>query len=136
RAGMRTENTPAAPKPKAPGHGRHAAKAYRGAPKVQVPHTSLKSGERCPECQRGKLYTQREPGVLVRLIGRAPIEATVYELEKLRCNLCGEVFTAKAPDGVNEEEKYDVTVGSMIAVLSYVRGYMMHRVEKMQAGRW
>ena len=41
-----------------------------------------------PECQRGKVYLQREPGVLVRLMGRAPIEATVYELEKLRCNLC------------------------------------------------
>ena len=46
--------------------------------------------------------------MLVRLIGRAPIEATVYELEKLRCNLCGEVFTAKAPESVGDE-KYDVT---------------------------
>lgn len=68
--------------------------------------------------------------MLVRLIGRAPIEATIYELQKLRCNLCGEVFTAKAPDGVEEEEKYDVTVGSMIAVLSYGSGFPMHRLEK------
>jgi transposase len=131
RAGIRTEKTPAAPKPKAPGHGRHAAKAYRGAPKVQVPHASLKSGARCPECQRGKLYPQRDPGVLVRLIGRAPIEATVYELEKLRCNLCGEVFTAKAPDGIGDE-KYDVTVGSMIAILRYGSGFPMHRLEKLE----
>jgi transposase len=100
RAGIRPEKTPAAPKPKAPGHGRHAAKAYRGAAKVRVSHASLKPGDRCPECQRGKVYLQHEPGVLIRLIGRAPIEATVYELEKLRCNLCGEVFTAKVPDGI------------------------------------
>ena len=38
--------------------------------------------------------------------GQAPIEATVYALEKLRCNLCGETFTAVAPEGVGEE-KYD-----------------------------
>jgi len=35
---------------------------------------------------------------------------------------------------VDEEEKYDVTVGSMIAVLRYGSGFPMHRLEKMQAG--
>ena len=132
RAGVNTEKPPTAPKPKAPGHGRHGAKAYRGGHKIHVPHASLKTGDRCPQCERGKIYAQLEPGVLVRLIGRAPIEATVYELEKLRCNLCGEVFTAKAPEGVDEEEKYDVTVGSMIAVLRYGSGFPMHRLERMQ----
>ena len=107
RAGVNSEKPPRTPKPKKPGHGRHGAKAYRGGHKIHVQHTSLKPGDRCPQCERGKVYAQLQPGVLVRLIGRAPIVATVYELEKLRCNLCGEVFTAKAPDGVNEEEKYD-----------------------------
>jgi hypothetical protein len=65
------------------------------------------------------------------LIGRAPIEATVYQLEKLRCNLCGEVFTAKAPEGAGDE-KYDVTVGSMIAILRYGSGFPMHRLEKLE----
>jgi transposase len=72
------------------------------------------------------------PGVLVRLIGRAPIDAAVYELEKLRCNLCGDVFTAKSPDGVDDEEKYDETAVSMIAVLRYGSGFPMYRLEKMQ----
>jgi hypothetical protein len=132
RAGIDTGKTAAEPKPKAPGHGRHGAKAYRGAQRVHVPHASLKAGDRCPDCDRGKVYPQREPGVLVRMIGRAPIEATVFELEKLRCNLCGEVFTAQAPEGVSEEEKYDVTVGSMIAILRYGNGFPMHRLERMQ----
>jgi len=131
RAGIRTEKTPAGPKAKAPGHGRHGAKVYRGAHKIYISHASLKPGDPCPDCQRGKVYVQREPGVLVRLIGRAPIEATVYELEKLRCNLCGEVFTAKAPDGIGDE-KYDVTVGSMIAILRYGSGFPMHRLEKLE----
>src|SRR5213594_1709226 len=131
RAGITTDKPPAPPKPKAPGHGRHGAKAYRGANKVHVSHASLRSGDACPDCQRGKVYLQREPGVLVRLIGRAPIEATVYELEKLRCNLCGEVFTAKVPQGAGDD-KYDVTVGSMIAILRYGSGFPMHRLEKLE----
>ena len=130
-AGIHTEKPTAPARPKAPGHGRNGANAYRGAYRVQVPHPSLRSGDRCPECQQGKVYLQREPGVLVRLIGRAPIEATIYELEKLRCNLCGEVFTAKAPDGLGSE-KYDVTVGSMIAILRYGGGFPMHRLEKLE----
>jgi transposase len=131
RAGIATEKPPTSPKPKAPGHGRHGAKAYRGARKVHVAHGSLKTGDPCPECQRGKVYAQLEAGVLVRLIGRAPIEATVYKLEKLRCNLCGEVFTAKAPEEAGNE-KYDVTVGSVIAMLRYGSGFPMHRLEKLQ----
>src|SRR5437899_777392 len=132
RAGVKTEKTLPAPKPKAPGHGRHSAKAYRGGHNVHVPHPSLKTGDPCPECERGKVYLQREPGVLVRLIVRSPVEATVVELDKLRCNLCGEVFTAKAPAGVDEDEKYDATVTSMIATLRYGSGFPMHRLEKMQ----
>jgi transposase len=90
KAGIGRGETPTAPKPKAPGHGRHGAKAYRGAQRVQVRHASLKAGDRCPECDRGKVYPQREPGVLVRLIGRAPIEATVsageVALQSAKCS--------------------------------------------------
>jgi transposase len=133
RSGVDTGLPPKAPRPKAPGHGRHGARAYRGAHKIQVSHATLKSGDSCPDCQRGKVYLQREPGVLVRLIGQAPLDATVYQLEKLRCNLCGEVFTAKAPEGVGED-KYDPTAASMIAVLRYGGGFPMHRLEKLEDG--
>jgi transposase len=120
-----------APKGKAPGHGRNGAAAYRGARKVEVPHASLKAGDPCPDCQRGKVYLQREPGVLVRIKGQAPIAATVYELEKLRCNLCGDVFTAAAPEGVGEK-KYDETAASMIALLRYGSGFPWYRLEGLQ----
>ena len=89
---------------KARGHGRNGAAAYRGAQKVPVPHASLKPGDACPDGCGGKVYAQRDPGVLVRIKGQAPLAATVYELEKLRCNLCGKVFTAAAPpEGWREE---------------------------------
>jgi len=124
-AGPRTPETPA------PGHGRHEAAAYRGAPKVKVPHGSLHQGDRCPECRRGKVYPLRDPGLLVRIQGQAPIAATVYELEKLRCNLCGEVFTAEAPEGVGTE-KYDATAASMIALLRYGSGFPWTRLERLE----
>jgi transposase len=130
RSGIATGSPPKAAKPRPPGHGRHGAAAYRGARKIPVRHAVLKSGDGCPDCQRGKIY-HHEPGVLVRLIGQAPLDATVYQLEKLRCNLCGEIFTAKAPDSV-AEEKYDATAASMIALLRYGGGFPMTRLEKLE----
>jgi len=114
-----------------PGHGRHGADAYGGAKQVQIPHPSLHSGDRCPGCGKGKVYVLEEPGVLVRLVGQAPITGTVYELEKLRCNLCLEVFTAEAPAEVGEE-KYDATSVSMMALLKYGSGVPFHRLERLQ----
>jgi transposase len=116
---------------KPPGHGRNGAGAYRGANRIQVRHASLSAGDRCPDCERGKVYPLSDPGVLVRIKGQAPIDATVYELEKFRCNLCGEVFTAEAPAGVGEE-KYDATAASMIASLRYGSGFPWNRLEGLQ----
>jgi|SRR5208283_403863 len=113
------------------GHGRNGAQAYRGAGRIAVPHSSLHQGDRCPECHRGKVYPLHDPGLLVRMRGQAPITATVYELEKLRCNLCGEVFTAQAPAGVGEE-KYDATAASMIALLRYGSGFPWNRLADLQ----
>ena len=42
----------------------------------------------------------------IRVVGQAPLEAKVYELARLHCNLCGDVFEAEAPEGVGEK-KYD-----------------------------
>ena len=55
RSGIHTGPPAKAPKPKPPGHGRRGAKAYRGATKIAVPHSVLKSGDGCPDCQRGKI---------------------------------------------------------------------------------
>ena len=113
------------------GHGRNGAKAYGGGQKVQVSHPHLKPRDRCPGCQKGKLYELKTPGVLVRVTGQAPLAATVIELQKLRCNLCGEVYTADAPEGVGTE-KYDERAGSMVALLKYGSGLPFHRLEKLQ----
>ncbi|MFC1482348.1 IS66 family transposase [Myxococcota bacterium] len=120
-------------KPKRKGHGRNGAADYRGAEKVKVAHESLKRGDACPECPKGKLYPLADPAVLVRVTGMAPLNATVYELERLRCNLCGMVFTARAPEGVGTV-KYDETAAAMIALLKYGSGLPFNRLERLQRG--
>ena len=113
-------------------HGRNGAAAYAAAEKVVVPHESLTPGDACPQCEQGTVYETGRPGVLVRLVGQAAIQAKIYQLQKLRCNLCGVVFTAQSPEGVGAE-KYDATVGSMIAVLKYGSGMPFHRLDTLQA---
>jgi transposase len=100
---------------------------------VTVAHPDLHSGETCPGCTSGKLYAQSEPAKLVRITGMAPLSASVYACERLRCNLCGEVFTAPAPAGVGTE-KYDATATSMVGLLKYGAGLPFNRIEKLQDG--
>jgi hypothetical protein len=42
--------------PKRKGHGRQGAASYPGAERVPVQHASLRAGQACPSCERGKLY--------------------------------------------------------------------------------
>jgi transposase len=110
------------------GHGRNGVDAYAGGTKVTVSHT-LNAGDRCPGCEKGRVYPTA-PGVIVRVTGGAPLAATSFELEKLRCNCCGEVFTAKPPD--EGSEKYDATAGAMIALMKYGAGVPFNRLEQLQ----
>jgi len=126
------DNSPEAQK-KAKGHGRNGAEAYTGADKVRVPHESLKPGDACPNCNKGTVYESVKPGHLVRVRGQAPLGATVYELQKLRCNLCGQIYTAQTPPGVGPH-KYDAESASMIALLKYGSGLPFNRLDRLQGG--
>jgi len=118
-------------KEKAPGHGRNGAKDYRNARRVKVAHATLKHGDHCPGCLKGKIYEQQEPRQLVRIVGQAPLTATVYDLQRLRCNLCGEVYCADAPEGVGDE-KYDESASAMIALLKYGTGMPFYRMKNLE----
>ena len=126
-----TDPPPPQSNEKPAGHGRNGASSYTGAKKVAVPHPTLHSGDHCPGCEKGKVYPQKEPRTLVRIVGQAPLAATVYELDRLRCNLCGEVFTAPEPEGVGPE-KYDETTAAMIALLKYGSGMPFYRLQKLE----
>jgi transposase len=117
--------------PPPPGHGRNGAEAFGGAKKVNIKHQNLTHGDRCPECGKGNVYGQKEPKVLVRIIGQAPLAATIYSLERLRCGACGQVFTAQEPEGVGPD-KYDETAAAMIAQLKYGAGTPFYRLEQLE----
>lgn len=118
-------------KKKRKGHGRKGAAQYTGAERVTVLHTELRAGKQCPLCTKGKVYPLKTPGTVVCVTGKTPLQATVYELEKLRCNACLEVFTAKIPPEAGTE-KYDEAAGTIIALLKYGNGVPFYRLEDFQ----
>lgn len=119
-------------KNKVKGHGKNGADDYEGAERIQVPHSTLQHCDPCPACDDGKLYRQL-PGVVVRIKGAPPLQATVYEQEKLRCNVCEKIFTAGLPVNAGTE-KYDETASTMLAVLRYGSGLPLNRIAKLQNG--
>jgi len=95
---------------KAAGHGRNGSAAFESAQKVETKHRQLQPGGACPECPNGKVYAQKEPQTLIRIV---------------------QVFTAEPPEGVGPE-KYDETVASMVAQLKYGSGMPFNRLEDLE----
>jgi hypothetical protein len=69
--------------------------------------------------------------VLIRFVGQPPVQATIYELQKLRCHLCGKLFTAQAPEQAGQR-KYEATTASMIGLLKYGSGLPFNRLQGLQ----
>ena len=114
-----------------PGTGRHGAEAYVGAERAQCRHEDLAPGQRCPVCGQGTLY-ELPPGVEQRIDGHALLSAIRYELHKLRCSACGQVFTAPVPREAGEE-KYSPRARAVVVVGRYYLGLPFYRLEGYQA---
>jgi transposase len=114
------------------GHGRTAASDYTGAKLIRVSHPQLRAGNRCPDCKKGKLSQLKRPAPIVRITAQPLFSATRYELEKLRCNLCGKVFTAPPPPEALLG-KYDPGVGPMLGYLRFGGGLPHYRLDRMQS---
>jgi transposase len=113
------------------GHGRNGADAYIGAKHLDIDLPDLKSGDPCPKCIVGKVY-DTQPRIIVKMIGQAPLAATVCRLARVRCRLCDFTGTAPMPAGVSSS-KYDHSCASMVALLRYGSGMPHHRLDKLQA---
>ena len=123
-----------APEPKhtkAKGHGRNSHRTYTGARRVKVPHPTLSSGQACPDCQKGKLRRRQQPAVAIQVTAQPPVGAVVHEMEQLRCDTCGKVFTAPTPPEAGVE-KYDASVGVMVGLMRYGSGMPFYRLERLQ----
>jgi len=115
----------------AQGHGRTQARHYTGARWVSVRHPQLQAGARCPHCSQGSVRAQKTPAIILRIVGAPPISATGYTMERLRCDACGEVFTAPTPPEAGQE-KYAPSVGATVALLRYGSGMPHYRLAKLQ----
>lgn len=114
------------------GHGRIKANAYTGAVVVGVDHPNLKRGDPCPEeyCD-GRLYELSEPGVMIQVTGAPTAQATHFQLQKLRCNICEVIFTAPLPEGV-EDVKYTTSLIAMLMINKYFMSVPLYRQETLQ----
>jgi hypothetical protein len=98
---------------------------------MECRHEELAVGQRCPVCGQGTLYAL-PAGVAIRIDGHALLSAMRYELQKLRCSACGQIFTAPMPADAGAE-KYSPRARAVLAVSRYYLGLPFYRVEGYQA---
>jgi len=118
------------------GHGRRAAKEYRGCRQVDVFSGNHKQGEECPDCvghRKGRLNYHKpgRPLMRLRLTGGAPITGTVYKGHPLYCSKCGAHFAPDWPVDANRET-YDASARAMITLMRHWYGFPSYRLEKLQ----
>lgn len=96
----------------------------------------LEKGQVCPECEKGRLY-QYEPASFIRIVGQPPLSCEKHILEQLRCNLCGELFSAELPDDVAKDgvrsQQYGFSARTMMAINKFYMGSPYYRQESLQA---
>ena len=119
-----------APGPR-PGHGRRSHRQYTGARRRRVRHAEQQPGGPCPGCRRGKLRLQKQPSTTVQLSAQPPVGAVVYEMDRLRCDTCGVVYTAPLPPEA-QGPKFDASVGVMTGLLRYGSGMPAYRLARLQ----
>lgn len=118
--------------PKEPkGHGRLPHTAYINANEHTIPLESLSSGQPCPLYCGGKLYSIN-PGILINIKGQNLASIDKYWIEKLRCALCNEVFSADIPTHVHQE-KYHPSFKAILALQKYYMAMPFHRQEYFQS---
>lgn len=111
------------------GKGRNGADDHLAAEVKPIPHESLKPGDCCPDCARGRIYEcKNKPAKDLRFEAQPLIKATVYKRQRLKCNHCDATFTAAPPEGVGEE-KYDESVSAALAVSRFGAGLPALRIE-------
>lgn len=113
------------------GHGRNPASAY-DAEHIFVPHPQLSAGDTCPGCGNALVREMSEPSPVLRVFGNAPLTAKCWDCQRLRCNTCGDAFTATAPEEA-QGPKYHESAASMMALLRYGTGVPLNRLDKLQS---
>lgn len=122
------------------GRANKAGRARSKTPKIKptVHHhkmEGLSKGDDCPECPAGKVY-KYTPASLLRITAHSPYSAEKHVVEQLRCNGCGEVFSATLPEHVKADGRVDQQYGysarAMMAINKYFGGSPFYPQEGLQ----
>ena len=115
------------------GHGRHAADEYTPDEVIDVKHDDLNPGSSCPTECGGRLYSLPiTPGGIIRIYGQSSARVVSYRFHRLRCALCGDIFTPVAPPGYLEE-KYDAHFKAILVLHKYFLATPFYRQERFQS---
>ena len=100
------------------------------------PIEGFAKGDKCPQCERGTLY-KYEPATFLRISGQTPLTSTQHILERLRCNSCGEYFTAEVSqevkdDGQSDQQRYGYSARALMAIQKYFAGAPFYRQQTLQ----
>ena len=92
----------------------------------------MNKGDCCSACGTGKLY-KYTPAVLLRVIGHAPLSCHKHQAEQMRCNGCGEIYTAALPAAVlsdgPRDQQYGYSARTVMAISKYFAGSPFYRQE-------
>jgi transposase len=95
----------------------------------------MQKGDVCPQCSTGKLYSY-DPAVFLRITGFSPMHTSKHIVERLRCNACGQLFTAPVSDEVKADgepsQMYGYSARAIIAINKYFAATPFYRNENVQ----
>jgi transposase len=120
---------PGTGKPK--NHGHRPSKDYSAAKIINIAHQTLKKGDRCPDCLKGKLF-QLKSGTVIRIVGQPWLQVEIHRPERLRCSLCGKIFTAILPSEIAIGSRADGSAKAIVSLLKYRGGVPFYRQGQIQ----
>jgi transposase len=123
------KNPPEKKKPK--NHGHRPSTDYSQARVNDIAHQTLKKGDKCPDCLKGRLF-QLKPGTVIRIVGHPWLQVEIYRPERLRCSLCGKIFQAVLPTELTGDSRADSSAKAIVTLLKYRGGVPFYRQEQMQ----
>lgn len=129
-------SNPGTPDPSSPektkkGHGHRSSSGYTEAKNIPVPHKTLQKGDPCPSCGKGKLFNL-SPGVVLHITGQPWLQVDIYNPERLRCSVCGQIFTATLPQEIMITSRADSSAKAMVSLLKYRGGVPFYRQNQLQ----
>ena len=92
-------------------------------------------GDVCPACNTGKLY-KYQPAQFVRIAGHSPYSIERHVREQLRCNACGQIFTAPVPSDVQADgepgQQYGYSARTLMGIHKFLAGNPYCRQQSLQ----